>query len=501
MGAKGTLRRFESVTIAVVVALGALGVLLLWAPGLAGATGTGCSVTVKAENAADDAVQLALNAHPGAVVCVAAGEFPEQITLAASGTTLKGAGATKTVFDPAGPLRFNTFDYDSASAVGVLAGLAPAVAIVLVDNASHVTISGIGVNGAAAQVPPSSPSTTFTGCGQQFVGVDFQNSSGTLTSSRVTNIELPYWLFGCQAGLAVYAYNGYFLTGTVPTPAVAVTVSSTTISAFDKDGIACDDPGETCTLSGDTVTGLGPNASIAQNGIQVAWGALATVHGDHVASSGTYDAPTYGCGVGDQDNYANCFGNEGAGILLYGSASGSVVSGNVLSRNEVGVYYADDGTFDGGTATTTITGNSITSSNAYGIVAVGAPGGRDTVLISHNAVSNRPVLDGAQWGAPGILVDTGTFRIASNVLQGSLTTVGASNGASQAVCGPAEATWGPTPVLECPTNQSLPTAAIEGASESLANPTVLIVSGNAYAVDSNLLSTLGVLGGAVDLTL
>jgi parallel beta-helix repeat protein len=499
MGTKRSLRRFETIAIAVVVTLGAFGALVLWAPGLVGATATGCAVTVKTENGADDAVQLALEAHAGGVVCVAAGSFPEQLTIAAAGTTLRGAGSTKTIFDPSGPLRFNTYDYDSASGVGDLGSVQPAVAIVLVDNTSHVTISGIGVSGAGGLPGPSSPDRTFTGCGQAFVGVDFQNSSGTLESSRVTDVQLPYWLFGCQGGVGVYAYNGYFLTGATPSPAVAVTVSSTTITAFDKGGIVCNDPGETCVLTGDTVTGAGPNASVAQNGIQVGFGALGTVHANHVSESGDFTGPG-GCGVGDQDNYAVCSDNEGAGILLYDSAPGTTVTSNVLSRNEIGIYYGDDGTMDGGVATTTISSNSVVSSNAYGIVAIGAPGGGDAVTISHNGINNRPAADPSVWGAPGILVDTGTFRVTSNNVQGSLASPGASNGAGQAVCGPPSAAWW-SPVVSCPTNQTLPTAAIEGASESLGNPTVIVASGNAYAIDTNKVSTLGVLGGAVDLTL
>jgi hypothetical protein len=42
-------------------------------------------------------------------------------------------------------------------------------------------------------------------------------------------------------------------------------------SAYDKNGIACDDVNTSCTIKGSTVQGLGATNSVAQNGI-LAWG-------------------------------------------------------------------------------------------------------------------------------------------------------------------------------------------------------------------------------------
>jgi hypothetical protein len=487
------VRRGGSIAVAALVALGALGVVAVWAPGLGGASGNGCTVVVTSENGAHNALQLVINAHPGGVICVGPGTYPEQVTISAAHTVLRGSGATKTVLAPTSPLVLNTVDWDSASAPHDISGLVPAAAIVLVANTTGVTVSGIGVNGA-----PGASTFAPYGCSDEFYGVDFQNSSGTLTASRVLGVALPPNLFGCQDGQAVYAYNGYFLNGGPPSPTRTVTVSSTLVSGFDKTGILCDDLGETCVLTADVVTGGGPITTIAQNGVQIGYGALGQLRADQVSLSGTFTAAT-GCPTGDQDNYAVCSGNEGAGVLLYDSASGSYVTASALVRNEVGIYYYDDGTYDGGSASTTISHNRVVSSTAYGIVAQGAPGGADVVAITANSINNRPIADPAVWGAPGILVDTGTFHITANALVGSLAQAGASNGLAQAVCGPTSAaSW--SPILSCATNESLSTAAIQGASESATNPTTLVVFGNVYAVDTYHVNTEGVLGGTVDVT-
>ncbi len=493
--------RATIVAVAVVGAM-ALGVFavpggtarVLGAVGLAPAV-SACSVTVTHENDADDAIQLAIEAFPGGTICVGPGAFPEQLTITHAGTTLRGAGATRTVLDPASPLVINTHDDDSASAVGNLSSLRPAAAIVLVENTTGVTISSIGVNGASG-------SSTFSGygCEDNYYGIDFQNSSGTASSDLVTGIQLPTDLFGCQVGLAIYAYDGYFLTGVAPSPARTVSIVSTTVTAFDKNGITCDDPGEDCLLTSDVVTGIGPTPLTAQNGIQIAFGAKATIHGGTISQSGDFTG-SGGCSGSGQSAYAVCAGNEGAGVLLYDPASGTSITLTHVLRNEFGIDLYDDGNASNGyqgPVAVTIEDNYVTSSAAYGIVTNGAPGGNDSATIEYNIVSSSAAADASTWGSPGILVDTGHFVVEHNSIVGASTSSRASNGAGQILCGPYANTGPETPYLTCSVNTSIPTAAIEGASESSANPTVLTVLGNTFSGDSNDLETVGVLGGAVD---
>jgi hypothetical protein len=222
-------------------------------------------------------------------------------------------------------------------------------AIILVNNTTGVTIENLEVNGTLA-------SSSVT-CGDDYVGVDFQDSSGTLTGATVVNVASPTPSFGCQeVSGAVYAYNGYFYTGEIPNPAISVTVSNNTITGYQKNGITCDDLGESCVVSGNTVTGVGPTTLTAQNGIQIGFGASGIVT-DNAVSGNHYLGPT-----GGQPNDVNYFGGlyYATGILAYDAGTTVRITGNVLSGNDVGIALA-------ATPASTVLDNTIGQGYSYGI--------------------------------------------------------------------------------------------------------------------------------------
>ncbi|MGP8077874.1 MAG: hypothetical protein ACLQC7_08855 [Thermoplasmata archaeon] len=312
-----------------------------------------CSVSVTGENLAGNAVQTAINAAvaiDGTVVCIGPGTYPEQLTISTGGITLVGAGDTSTIIEPNAPLAFNTYDYDAPGGPTSV----PAAAIILVQGFSGdpttgvtgVTIENLQVNGAAA-------TSTFTGCGPDYFGVDFQASSGTLTNAIVANVAMPTADFGCQSGIGVYAYNAYFnYEGTNHAPDT-VAISASTITGYQKGGVVCDDLQETCSLSTAVVTGVGATALTAQNGIQIAYGASgtvtgSTVTGDHytggVAKNADYFLPIY----------------TATGILVYDGGNTIVITGNVLSGNDLGIALL-------GTPVATVSTNAIHQGFSYGI--------------------------------------------------------------------------------------------------------------------------------------
>jgi hypothetical protein len=386
------------------------------------------------------------------------GYWPEQLTISNSGTTLRGNGAGVTVIEPT-TVSANTFNYDTATSVGSYSSLAPLAADILVANTTGVTVEDLTVNGQVGE-------TALTTCSPGYVGVDFQSSSGTLTRATVENIVLASTASTCQEGLGVLAYNGYDYTGV--TASLAVTISHTTVSNTQANEITCDDPGLSCTIESNTVTGVGPEPSAFQNGIQV-YGAYGTVTRNTV-SDNSY--------TGSTNNWYTGF--QSAGIALFEPTSGTNVSHNVVTDNQIGIADTDDGYY-AGTESVTIADNTVDSSSAYGIVAytVGAAG--DSVAISGNTMNNEESLNSATWGAPGILVDGGSFNVSGNHILGSSTAAGSSNGASQ-VDG----------------SGTVATAAIEGTSESSTYPTTLYTSNNVYRMDSFSLATLGVGGGTVN---
>src|SRR6266849_1312910 len=79
---------------------------------------------------------------------------------------------------------------------------------------------------------------------------------------------------GTQHGVGIYFTNG-----------ASGDISGNSVSAYQKGGIVVNGDGTTATVTGNTVTGLGPVDFIAQNGIQVSRGAVATVRGNDIAEN------------------------------------------------------------------------------------------------------------------------------------------------------------------------------------------------------------------------
>jgi hypothetical protein len=450
--------RLASTTILMLTVGAAFTVLAM---GSAAASGGPCSIVVSHENVGNNALQTAINsAHAGETICIGHGSFPEQITIATPNLRLVGAGVGVTTIAPTAGV-VNAVDWDSASNPEY-----PLIAVVLIDNVSGVTIAGLTVNAAGA-------AASITGCTPGIVGVDFQNvTSGALVRSVVTGAELSPALLGCQSQSDVYAYTGYYTTGYTPASA-SVTFTADLLTAYGKGGLVCDDPGLTCTVTATRVVGIGPTPAIAANGIQVAFGAVGHLVLDSVSANaytGPYEAlDWYGTAVGQTVGY------ESAGILLYQAGAGTRVIDCRLLQDADGIAAYQD-------ASDRIAGNVVTDSSAYGIVENGLP--TTTATLAANVVRN-PV-----YGAPGILVDNGTFTLQGNVVASALAT--GDQGASQAITG--ANTYYPTAPAA-----SVNTAAFQAVSEGGATHVILLPSNEAIHCSARL-ATQSVFSGSVQVT-
>ncbi len=144
----------------------------------------------------------------------------------------------------------------------------PIAALILVQNTDRVKIDDLTVDGAFA---------TQTSCAPFLVGIMYQNASGDLTNMAVRNIRQGSGLGGCQSGLGVFVQSGNGGSSTV-------SVSGSSVHDYQKGGIAGDEAGTTLTLKDNAVTGDGPNSEIAQNGLQLAFGATGMFDGNRVAN-------------------------------------------------------------------------------------------------------------------------------------------------------------------------------------------------------------------------
>ena len=282
-------------------------------------------------------------ACPNDVVNVAAGTYPEQVTIGKA-LTIQGAGKTVTFIAPTS-VTANTTSLSSAQ---------PLRAIVLVHDAVDVTINDVKVDGGPA---------AFPGCGDGYVGIYYRNASGTIDASHVTNVFQPTTA-GCQAVVAILAHSGASVC--------SLTVGNSMVDNYGKNGITCSLADMSCTITNNQVTGRGPVplGDAAQNGIQFS-GADGTIIGNTVKDN--FYSPQTVCATG---------------ILVFGSNPGVLVSGNVLNGNLCDLYVDAD--------TSTVQGNQIDPAGPFAVTLIGSG---NTVSLnrvngSTNAMSQAIYVDG-----------------------------------------------------------------------------------------------------------
>jgi hypothetical protein len=89
-----------------------------------------------------------------------------------------------------------------------------------------------------------------------------------------------------------------------------------------QSGIAVDGPGSTARITGTTVTGSGPTPTIAQNGIQISFGATGSVTGSTITGSNYTGTP-------QQEGY---YPTYATGILVYGGGGTVCGIGRLAAR-------------------------------------------------------------------------------------------------------------------------------------------------------------------------
>jgi hypothetical protein len=224
--------------------------------------------------------------------------------------------------------------------------------------------------------------------GANYFGVVVNGDVGAVsvnvTNSAVHDIgESPLTGQGSQHGVAIY----YRALGT---GTASGTISGNTITNYQKGGITANGK-VSATITNNTVTGQGPVSWIAQNGIQVAYGAKATVTGNTVTGNAYTGA-----------NLASS-----AGILVVGgeffgtglaNTVGLTITKNTLTGNDVGVWLfnADSAGNPPSTGTNNavkinkISDNAVTNTTGYdatcGYQAGIADNGKKDLIVN-NAIS------------------------------------------------------------------------------------------------------------------
>ena len=334
-------------------------------------------------------IQAAINfANPGEEIYVEPGTYTEQLQIQEN-LTIQGTAPGVIVQAPSSlPLSFTTS--------------AEHHPIIYVHDANDVSLIGLTVDGMGL-------GNTYNY--DQFDGVAYYNAGGTIQNNTIMDItDTP--LDGMQRGVGIYAYNADGSPRTLD-------VIGNTILDYQKNGMALSGNNLVVDVENNTVTGAGPTDQIAQNGIQVSYGATGKVKGNKV--SGNYWTGKY-AGPGNNDPASDPNADSSAGILVYEPGSSTLeIANNTLTDNQigiasvaaaslnildneiegpphigygypVGILVSDEAGWSTGSGLGSnglITGNEITL-NDYGILLLDAAGSAANVSVHQNSItSNR----------------------------------------------------------------------------------------------------------------
>jgi hypothetical protein len=186
------------------------------------------------------------------------------------------------------------------------------------------TVSGsLDATGCDIGVYFATPGSVTSGAqifGARYFGVVNDGTSVSVEGASIHDIgNNPF--DGAQHGVGIYFTNGG-----------SGAIDGNAVSAYQKGGIVVNGAGTTASITNNAVSGLGPVVFIAQNGIQVSRGAVATVRGNDI-SDNSYTGEV---GVGPNDGGQNPEGWEyfSTGLLLFEAGAGTKTADNRFSGNQ-----------------------------------------------------------------------------------------------------------------------------------------------------------------------
>lgn len=236
----------------------------------------------------------------GTTMTLAADCTTDQTLFVPDGFTLDGADHTITAVDPAG-----------GHFLGAVVRNAGTVA--------HVTKVTITAMNLANVCDPAYP------IDNRLRGILFDDAHGSIVNTTVTGVRQG--LSGCQEGNAIEVRN-FEQNPTTRN----VTISGNTVSDYQKNGITVNGA-VLADVTNNSVTGDGPIDYIAQNGIQVAFGASATVSGNSVSGNDYTPASWLACGVLYYDAtgvraFRNHYSNNERNVCNFGKGGGNTRPNN-----------------------------------------------------------------------------------------------------------------------------------------------------------------------------
>ncbi len=226
-------------------------------------------------------------------------------------------------------------------------------AIVEIRGATGVTIKCLTISGPDVGGPDS------------FYGILIQDGGNArIMNDHITTIaDRP--LSGSQRGVAIQvgSPNPGGSTGTA-------NISDNVIDHYQKNGIQVTGNGSSARIVDNTIVGVGPTDLIAQNGIQISFGATAQICDNCIAGN-----------VYKPDPFA------GSGILLL-SPGAVTIEDNSITKNDIGVFVFHS------SADVLITQNYIANNQIIGIDLDTTKNARVTHNVTRRNGGGNPGVDG-----------------------------------------------------------------------------------------------------------
>jgi parallel beta-helix repeat protein len=265
------------------------------------------------------------------------------------------------------------------------------------------------------------------------IGVYFDNGKGSVDKATITNANYFGVLVNgdvnnvsvdvtnssiSKIGWTAIYYRSFSLTGSA-----SGTISGNTISSYKKIGIMANGPGASAIITGNTVTGDGPIDTIGQNGIQIGYGAGASVMRNTVTEN------SYTGGIWSASGILVLGGpyfGTGPDGLPYAYTVGTRVVGNTATGNDIGVATVNYDASGGEPTTATnnkVINNTLTNDyckNTNFQAGVDDSGMNDKII--NNAISGAgydPTTCSVAFSIDNEWTDTNT-KIHANTIEGSL---------------------------------------------------------------------------------
>ncbi len=201
-----------------------------------------------------------------------------------------------------------------------------------------VIVWGAGVNATITDLIITGPLPGNGSCADEEYGVlVIADATASLVGDQVLKIaDSNTSLYGCQFGIGVQIGREFwpksdFSNFMVEDFVGSGTVTTTTVSGYQKGGIVVDGPGSSGLILMNTVNGSNRDSLfssiIAQNGIQISRGASGQVRGNTVSGN----------------TYTGTAPASAGGVLVFGGCGDPLVTGvqvmtNTLTNNDVGIY-------------------------------------------------------------------------------------------------------------------------------------------------------------------